>query len=386
MLAIIIPEGFVASCSGDEDRHGHGDALVGLPLLGGYVTQVLMDVVGQRLLGGHSHHHHHHYHAVAKQSPRPNGGEDDALDMEAAAAAAAAELVECLCDGDDDDDPNDPDLEIELPPLGGGGAPRSPTAAATGGSGVTVRSPHRRHSSTSDTTGLLPLAAAAAAGATHSYAPHHRPHQRHPRRPPPNPAARASRCCPFSTDFVGLLVHCLADGVALGASALSNSAALQWSVFSALSLHKLPTAFATGAYVHTSLAPNSTITTTLSSSSSHQRPRPPSSNRGELPFPFLLHALAFALASPFAALATHAAARALAAGKADARVIGALLLFSGGSFLFVAVGHIAPEVLHSPHVRRPGPRGLCVLLALLGGVGLVPLLAALAPEGGEEGH
>lgn len=132
-------------------------------------------------------------------------------------------------------------------------------------------------------------------------------------------------------------------------------------------------ALATGAFVHSSLSP------TTSSTSSR---RPPG---GRL---LLLHALVFSLASPLAAIVTHGAAGLLADDRtkeAEAGAVGALLLFSGGSFAYVALGHIAPEALHSPYVRRPGPRAWMLLGVLLFGMGMVPFLAALVPEG-EEGE
>ncbi len=416
VLGIILPEGFGASLESQSQSGsgagGHGaSAWVGVPLLGGYVVQVLLDLAAQRLTGG-SHgggggggggHHHHQYHVVSKQSSRPHAPdtmEDEDEDIEA----------ECLHD-DGLEDGGDEEAAralggqerrrrswqmealsatatttiIELPPLGHHGAPRSPTAGV-GGAGVSVRNP-RRSASAASAGALAAAAAITTAGATHHPHASSRHHHHHRRRnsdttSSSSSAASRCRCALFGTDFIGLLVHCLADGVALGSSSLSASAALRLSVFFALTLHKLPVAFATGAVI------------------AHQ-----TSSRSSSRATLVVHALAFSLASPLAALLTHGAA-ALSAhsssssgssssgsgseneGAAEGAAVGGLLLFSGGSFLYVALGHLAPELLHAPEFRRPGPRAWLLLVVLLAGMAAAPLLAALAPEGeaGGEWH
>lgn len=355
VLGIILPEGFETMCE--------AKGVSASPwLLAGYTVQVLLDLAGQRLRsgdeGGHHHsHHHHHYHVLGKHSPMPLTGDLERFregDEEAA----------CVClheDGDEEEeDETAAAATIELPVMHQGGGPESPIGAS---GSLNIRSPRRQSSVTfrSDSHDMT------GAGAIHY--PAHR-----------NRAAPGvtSTCCrwPFSCDFCGLLVHCVADGVALGASSLSSSAALRSSVFLALTLHKLPVAFATGAVVHHALSLSTTTT------------RPQSRSKGRSAY--LFHALAFALASPLAALLTHGAARlakgAEGEGDGGAAAIGGLLLFSGGSFLHVAIGHLAPEFLHSSHLWRSGPRAWLLLCLLVGGMAVVPLLAALAPEEGQGAH
>lgn len=352
VLGIILPEGFETMCEAKSVS-----SLSALPLLFGYMLQVLLDLAGQRLRSGDDGHHH--YHAlVGKHSPMPLAG-----DLER--GGEAEEAAACVClheDGDEDEEEAAAAAAtIELPVMHQGGGPESPIGAS---GSVHIRSP-RRQSSVTFRSDSHDDHRVIGAGAIHYPAHRHRAD-----------AGGTPTCCrwPFSSDFCGLLVHCVADGVALGASSLSSSAALRSSVFLALTLHKLPVAFATGAVVHHALSLSTTTT----------RPQ----SRGGGRSAYLLHAVAFALASPLAALLTHGAAGLAkgAEGGANGRAIGGLLLFSGGSFLHVAVGHLAPEFLHSSHLRRPGPRAWLLLCLLVGGMAVVPLLAVLAPEGGGEAH
>lgn len=131
----------------------------------------------------------------------------------------------------------------------------------------------------------------------------------------------------FST-VVGLVAHSLADGISLGASSLPTSSAsssilsgsgpsgggssLQLVVFIAIMLHKAPTAFA--------------LSTLLSSSPANSR----TFTRRAL--------LLFALAAPAGALLTYALLSLLGdqAGGTTEWWAGLALVFSGGTFLFVA--------------------------------------------------
>ncbi|BGP39732.1 hypothetical protein JCM10450v2_003701 [Rhodotorula kratochvilovae] len=133
---------------------------------------------------------------------------------------------------------------------------------------------------------------------------------------------------------IGMLTHSLADGISLGASSLPLSSAaaalahhshdggvgdgasspLQLIVFLAIMLHKAPTAFALSSLLSSSPATSKAFT------------------RRAL--------LLFALAAPIGALATYALLSLLGAhGGAGSRAgwwTGLALVFSGGTFLFVA--------------------------------------------------
>ena len=117
---------------------------------------------------------------------------------------------------------------------------------------------------------------------------------------------------------VGLLVHSLADGISLGASTLSISgsshshSSLDLLVFLAIMLHKAPTAFALSSLL-------------LSSSCT------PTFTRQSL--------LAFSLAAPVGALITYFLLALIGAGgDGMGWWTGIVLVFSGGTFLFVATG------------------------------------------------
>ncbi len=129
-------------------------------------------------------------------------------------------------------------------------------------------------------------------------------------------APAAGGCSPADRALAGLLVHCAADGLAMGAAALSGDAALSLVVGVAMVLHKAPMALGLSTFL---LA-------------------------ARWPWPRARRALlAFSAAAPAAALATFAALRAVPALTSPAAVSLALL-FSGGTFLHAACMHVLPEV------------------------------------------
>jgi len=184
-------------------------------------------------------------------------------------------------------------------------------------------------------------------------------------------------------------VHCLADGIALGASFL-GTASLQGTVFLALVIHKLPVAFATGTWVTTTI----TRATKRPPHRQQQQQQQPQQQQQQLQRMntrlFLYHALAFSLASPVTAFLTHIVLQLQRrrhqhdeSNSSSNVFVGHVLLFSGGTFLYVSVGHILPEVMHSQQMAKGpiGRKGL-VLLVVMVGMFAVPLLARMAPEHG----
>ncbi|KAG2155907.1 Zinc/iron permease [Suillus bovinus] len=130
------------------------------------------------------------------------------------------------------------------------------------------------------------------------------------------PSSSLQRAYPLS---LGLSVHALVDGYALGVSSLeTRSGALSFVVFLAIIIHKAPTALAlTSSLMATSL--------------------PPSECKR--------HLLLFSLATPVSAmlsyvLYTHT-------GDGNNLLVGTPLLFSGGTFLYVAT------VVKSPSEHAP---------------------------------
>ena len=141
---------------------------------------------------------------------------------------------------------------------------------------------------------------------------------------PDSPHATHPHHRPSSTTL-GLVIHAAADGIALGASSTTTSSNLNFIIFLALLLHKTPAAFG--------------LTTTLLKQGLSKRRA-----RG--------HLLLFSLAAPVGAVVTWFGAGFLGlagggsgggsgevGGKEDGREfsVGVLLLFSAGTFLYVAM-------------------------------------------------
>lgn len=115
---------------------------------------------------------------------------------------------------------------------------------------------------------------------------------------------------------VGLVVHAAADGIALGASARHPH--LSFVIFFAIMIHKAPSAFA--------------LTTVLM-------------NEGFMRARIRRHLFVFSIAAPIGAILTYAALifSGDASDESMAWWTGMLLIFSGGTFLYVAM-HVLEEV------------------------------------------
>lgn len=113
---------------------------------------------------------------------------------------------------------------------------------------------------------------------------------------------------------LGLVIHAAADGIALGASSASENLALGAIIFLAIMLHKAPAAFGLTAVLLRSGLPKRQVRT---------------------------HLAVFSMAAPLGALATWFLIVVLGGdGLAGAGMqwwTGILLLFSGGTFLYVAM-------------------------------------------------
>lgn len=133
--------------------------------------------------------------------------------------------------------------------------------------------------------------------------------------PPPSPASTPD---PQSA-ITGLVIHCAADGLAMGAAFLSGDARLSMLIAAAMVLHKAPMAFGLATYL-------------MACQWSFQRSR--------------RTLLLFAATAPTATLATYATLGSLAVLSSPAAVA-LCVIFSGGTFLYAATMHILPEVLHS---------------------------------------
>ncbi|KAF4467595.1 zinc transporter zip9 [Fusarium albosuccineum] len=177
------------------------------------------------------------------------------------------------------------------------------------------------------------------------------------------PTPRRARSLATTT---GLVIHAAADGIAMGASSTTSDMKLGFVIFAAIMIHKAPAAFG--------------LTSLLLKQGLSKR-----AARG--------HLIVFSLAAPFGAVTTWIIITLLGGGKveSDHWWTGMLLLFSGGTFLYVAMhamqedsgahglGHGHDHGLNgytegnTPTQRKPKGPQMRDTLATIGGM-LVPLL------------
>uniref|UniRef100_W5NF24 Zinc transporter ZIP9 n=1 Tax=Lepisosteus oculatus TaxID=7918 RepID=W5NF24_LEPOC len=164
------------------------------------------------------------------------------------------------------------------------------------------------------------------------------------------------------TATLGLVIHAAADGVALGAAVASAQISVQVIVFFAVILHKAPAAFGLVSFLlHTSLEKRQ----------------------------IQKHLFAFSVAAPLLAIATYFFLS-MTGGSSERRLkaTGIGMLFSAGTFLYVATVHVLPEIssrgqqrsshLHhhaSTGAYQQGGLGVLESLTLVIGAGLPVLLS-----------
>jgi zinc transporter 9 len=163
----------------------------------------------------------------------------------------------------------------------------------------------------------------------------------------------------------GLLVHSIADGISLGASSLSSPSpssspvngdtSLDFIIFLAIMVHKAPAAFALSALLSTTPATTPT---------------------------FVRHSLlAFSFAAPLGALLTYFLLT-LVGAESGAGVgwwTGIALVFSGGTFLFVATHVMKGKDGDEADVTGTGKRGKMGLV--IGGMVTPLILSKLVGHG-----
>jgi len=177
------------------------------------------------------------------------------------------------------------------------------------------------------------------------------------------PTPKQSRSLATTT---GLVIHAAADGIAMGASASSpTNTKLGFIIFFAIMIHKAPAAFG--------------LTSVLLKQGLSKR-----AARG--------HLIIFSLAAPVGALVTWILVHLLGAGGMEGERgmwwTGILLLFSAGTFLYVAM-HAMQEDSHQDHSysgsngytdgapqRKPPKPQMRDTLAAVGGM-LIPLLTQI---------
>ncbi|XP_042329412.1 zinc transporter ZIP9 isoform X2 [Sceloporus undulatus] len=160
------------------------------------------------------------------------------------------------------------------------------------------------------------------------------------------------------TTTLGLVVHAAADGVALGAAASTSQTSVQLIVFVAIMLHKAPAAFGLVSFLmHAGLERNR----------------------------IRKHLLVFALAAPVLSMVTYLGlSKSSKEALSEVNATGVAMLFSAGTFLYVATVHVLPEVGGIGHSHKPestGRKGLSRLevAALVLGC-LIPLILSIGHQ------
>jgi len=150
------------------------------------------------------------------------------------------------------------------------------------------------------------------------------------------------------TATLGLVVHAAADGIALGAAATTSRTDVEMIVFFAIMLHKAPAAFGLVSFLlHAGL------------------------DRTKI----RKHLLVFALSAPVLAIVTYFGIS--QSGKetlSSVNATGIAMLFSAGTFLYVATVHVLPEIVANGSETRSFRK--VELLALITGA-LLPLLLSV---------
>lgn len=120
------------------------------------------------------------------------------------------------------------------------------------------------------------------------------------------------------TATLGLVVHAAADGIALGAAASTSQIHVEMIVFVAIMLHKAPAAFGLVSFLmHEGFDRNK----------------------------IRRHLLVFAMSAPLLAIVTYfGLSQKSKEVLSDVNATGIAMLFSGGTFLYVATVHILPEL------------------------------------------
>lgn len=160
------------------------------------------------------------------------------------------------------------------------------------------------------------------------------------------------------TATIGLVVHAAADGIALGAAVTTSHTDIEMIVFTAIMLHKAPAAFGLVTFLM---------------------------HEGLDRVKIRKHLLIFALAAPVLAIVTYFGISQSTKEKLTSmNATGIAMLFSAGTFLYVATVHVLPEIAvqshrHSPiGDNSPDSKGFrkVELLALVVGA-LLPLLLSI---------
>ncbi len=163
----------------------------------------------------------------------------------------------------------------------------------------------------------------------------HEEHHHHAGGHVHHPTSRANGKQLAAVVVIGLTIHTIADGMAIGAGLATGSHALTGSLVATLLTHKVPAAFSL----------------TMFSQHAHGSRRRAWTDL-----------LVFSLATPVAILGTW-----VVLGTLSDQIVGLVLLFSAGTFIYVATIDVLPNVLQSNRRREAAFHVVigCVALLLL---------------------
>ena len=148
---------------------------------------------------------------------------------------------------------------------------------------------------------------------------------------------------------LGLTLHSATDGIAIGAAAATGSVTLTATVAIAVLIHRAPAAFSLGVF------------------SMHERKERKDSIRD---------VVIFSLATPIMMMLAY-----FALSDLETHIIGLAMLFSAGTFLYVAAVDTLPDI-HNPETGRTA-----LFYVLIGAVGMVLVLSGADAAGLlEHGH
>ena len=131
---------------------------------------------------------------------------------------------------------------------------------------------------------------------------------------------------------IGLSIHAATDGLAIGSAAAGGGVVVTTTVFLAVLIHKAPAAFSLGVF------------------SMHER-----QNRNES----VRDVVIFALSTPVMIMIAF-----YALADLDHQTIGLALLFSAGTFLYVATVDTLPDI-HNPETGREALRNVLIGVVIL---------------------
>lgn len=152
----------------------------------------------------------------------------------------------------------------------------------------------------------------------------------------------AGEYCGFELSYIWLICWITADGIALGAAATTSHADVEMIVFLAIMLHKAPAAFGL-------------VTFLLHEGLDKSRVK--------------RHLIFFSLSAPLASFVTYFGISSSAKeALSNFNATGISLLFSAGTFLYVAAVHVLPEITQHQRLKM---KELAILIV---GSFLPPLL------------